>query len=70
MFDHHDSGIGLWPGESIEEVEAAQSVDLSYRLTCLALADGWVESDRDLLPDTLEDIPVGPFLAAVVSSVD
>ena len=70
MFDRHDSGIGLWPGESIEEVEAGQSADLSYRLTCLALADGWVEADRDLLPDTLEDIPVGPFLAAVVSSVD
>jgi len=70
MFDRHDSGIGLWPGESIEDVEAGQSADLSYRLTCLALADGWVEADRDLLPDTLEDIPVGPFLAAVVSSVD
>ncbi|HUG31570.1 MAG TPA: hypothetical protein VMM14_01655, partial [Acidimicrobiia bacterium] len=68
MFDHHDAGIGLWPGERPQDLEAED--DLAFSMTCRELADGWVESDRQLLPDGLEEIAPGLFLAAVVSSVD
>ncbi|HEX6300494.1 MAG TPA: DUF222 domain-containing protein [Acidimicrobiia bacterium] len=68
MFDHRDVGVGLWPGERLEDLEAEDQ--LAYRLTCLELADGWTEPDRHVLPSGLEEIAPGPFLAAVVSSVD
>lgn len=68
MFDQQNPGIGLpeeylWSGGSHED-------DVTYQTTCLALADGWSEPDRQLLPDDLEMIPTGPYLAAVVGSVD
>lgn len=68
MFDTESDPIGLLSGEGTEDIEAEDQ--LAYRLTCLALADGWVEPDRHVLPDGVELIPTGPYLAAVVSSVD
>lgn len=65
MFDHTAAVVGLWPGERPDE-----DVDLAYELTCRQSADGWVDDDRDVLPTDLEDMAAGPFLAAVVSSVD
>jgi len=71
MFDYQDVGVGLWPGEGTEVEALLQAEDrLSHELICLALADGWVDSPRHVLPDDLEVIPPGPYLAAVVSSVD
>jgi Domain of unknown function (DUF222) len=52
----------LSSGESHDE-------DLGYRLTCLAMADGWVEDDRHLLPADLEHLPLA-YLGVVVRSVD
>jgi hypothetical protein len=43
--------------------------DTVYRITELALADGWTEDDRHMLPD-IETIPPGPFLAVILASVD
>ncbi|MFP3881955.1 MAG: DUF222 domain-containing protein [Actinomycetota bacterium] len=56
------------PGEGPEDVEG--DVDFAYEITCRELADGWTDDDRHLLPDGLEEIPPGLFLAAIVSSVD
>lgn len=67
MFDDPMTGIGLWPGEGPED---QAEIDSAYRLTCLELEEGWVGPNRHLLPDELESIPVGPYLAAVVGSVD
>jgi hypothetical protein len=67
MFDTHLAAVGLMPGLSQESLEAED--ELAFELTCREMADGWVEPDRDSLPD-LDSIPTGPFLAAVVSSVD
>jgi len=47
MFDYQGVGVGLWPGEGTEVEALLQAEDrLSYELTCLALADGWVELNR------------------------
>lgn len=71
MFDHADSVIGLWPGEGTEVETLLQAEDrLSYELSCRLLADGWTDSPRHALPNDLEVNPPGPYLAAVVSSVD
>jgi hypothetical protein len=67
MFDHPDSVIGVWPGEGTD-VEADD--ELVYRLTCEAITEDWVVEEQHFLPDGLEEIAPGPFLAAVVSSVD
>lgn len=68
MFDQLESTIGLLPGEGHKAIEVADQ--LAYELTCRELADGWVAPERHVLPDDLESIPAGPFLAAIVSSVD
>ena len=68
MFDYQECGVGLLPGERFEDLEAEDQ--LSYEMSCLVLADGWTSVDRHLLPDDLEQIPPGPYLAAVVSTVD
>ncbi len=72
MFDHCDVVVGLSElGVSSGESDEGRRADwAAFELTCRELADGWVESDRHLLPDGLEDIPPGVFSAAVVSSVD
>jgi hypothetical protein len=67
MFDPLASGIGLLPGEGPEYHD---DIDVSYELTCRLLADGWTAPDRQVLPDDLEQILPGPYLAAVVSSID
>jgi hypothetical protein len=43
---------------------------LAFEITCRELADGRVDSEQDFLPAGLEEIPVGPFLATVVSVLD
>ena len=68
MFDYQEHGVGLWPGEGFDDLEAEDQ--LSYEQTCLALADGWLEPNRHALPSGLEGIEPGLHLAAVVSSVD
>lgn len=68
MFDSQTAGVGLWPGERPEDFDREDH--LAWSITCRELADGWVEDDRHLLPDGLEDFLPGPYLAAVVSSVD
>jgi hypothetical protein len=67
MFDHSDSVIGLWPGEGTDDVA---DDELVYRLTCEAMFEDWVVEEQHFLPGGLEEIASGPFLAAVVSSVD
>lgn len=67
MFDHDSAVIGLLPGETPEDVMAEDA--LAYELTCRALADGWVEEDRQLLPDGFEDLPLA-YLGVLVSSLD
>lgn len=72
MFDIRDDGIGLLPGEGTDDTEALLDTEdqLAYELTCRAMADGWVEPDRHVLPAGLEEIPPHPFLTAILSSVD
>lgn len=68
MFDHLESGIGL--SEEYLCSGGSHDDDVAYEATRLALADGWSEPDRHFLPDDLEQIQAGPYLAAVVGSVD
>ena len=68
MFDHRDVVIGLWPGERPEDLQAED--ELALHETQLALADGWVDDDRQLLPDGFDQLLPGPFLALIVSSLD
>jgi len=68
MFDHDDSVIGLWPGERPEDLAAEE--DAVYELTCREMADGWLPEDRHLLPDDLEDLMPGPYLAAILHALD
>ena len=44
--------------------------DEIYDLTQAELAGEWGESDRQVLPDDLELIAPGPFLAAILSGID
>ena len=67
MFDTRSPVVGFLPGESADEMVAEEH--RIYEVTCLELADEWADPDRDRLPD-LKSIRVGPFLAAVVGSVD
>lgn len=67
MFDHEDVVVGLWPGERPEGWAAED--DLAYRITVEELKTPRNEDSRHVLPD-LESIPPGPFLAAIVTSVD
>jgi hypothetical protein len=68
MFDHQDSVIGLWPGERPEDLAAEEHV--VYEHTCREMADGWLPEDRHLLPDDLEDLMPGPYLAAILHALD
>jgi len=68
MFDPRDLVIGLWPGEKPEDLQAED--DLALHETQLALADGWVDDDRQLLPDGFDQLLPSPFLALIVSSFD
>lgn len=67
MFDTDRGPVGLLPGESHESLQIEE--DLAFEVTCRELADGWVEDDRQALPD-LGSIPTGPFLAMVLEFVD
>lgn len=53
------------------EVLCGESEDqLAYLVTVDEMATGWVEPTRHFLPDDLETIPTGRYLAAIVGSVD
>ncbi|HEU4895215.1 MAG TPA: DUF222 domain-containing protein, partial [Acidimicrobiia bacterium] len=67
MFDQ-DSVIGPWPGERPTDLEVED--DLTYQVTQLALADGWLNEERQLLPDGFDELTPGPVLAVIVSSLD
>ena len=55
MFSPGESGEdAVWGGDGFD--------DTVYAITMLGLADGWVDDDRDSLPD-LESIPPCVFLA-------
>ena len=60
MFDDRDFDIGLFPGESPEDL---------YQLT-LTEHDRWPTDDVHVLPDQLEEIAPGLYLAAILESVD
>ena len=72
MFDTERASVGLpageadtvsgWCGDGLDEFAYLQTVD--------ELNIGWAQPDRHVLPDGLEDMKAGPFLAAIVSSVD
>lgn len=71
MFWSSETGIGLsdeylWSGEGHDEIDEDE---LAYLTTCRQLAGDPDHFGRHTLPD-LDQIPVGPFLAAVVSTVD
>lgn len=59
--------VGLWPGETPEDLAAED--DLAYSITVDGLNAGWTDDSRHVLPD-LESIPPGLFLAAILGSVD
>jgi len=52
--------IELFPGESDDDL---------YALTCAAL-DEETSGHQDSLPHNLDDVPPGPFLSAILSSID
>jgi len=68
MFESSKPGFGLLPGESDDELAATD--ETAYLLTCREMADGWAHPERHVLPDGLEEIVPGPYLAAIVSSAD
>lgn len=67
MFELQVSEIELLPGKRDDELAAED--ELAFEIMCKEMAEGWVEPERHTLPD-LDSIPTGPFLAAVVGSVD
>lgn len=67
MFDETVSRMALGVGENDESVLAEDQ--FAYGVTCLEMADGWDEPERHVLPD-LSSITPGPFLEAVLTSVD
>lgn len=68
MFDHAGPLIGLWPGQGPEDPVNEDA--LAYEVASREMADGWVEDHQHVLPDDLEAISPGPFLSALVSSID
>ncbi len=62
MFDD-DASVGLLAGEFHDD-------DKLYQLTCEGDSNHWLEHDRHVLPDGLEDLPPGPYLSAIAASVD
>jgi len=73
MFDHEASVIGLWPGQRPEDLapeDLAAEEDAVYEHTCREMADGWLPEDRHLLPDDLEGLMPGPYLAAILHALD
>ena len=71
MFDQDVGPIGLWPGESVEDLEEALAAEdeLAWEVTCRTQADGPSVEDRHHLPD-LDSVPAGLFLAAILCSVE
>ncbi len=67
MFDTEFASVGLWPGETPEDVSAED--DVAYLITVDELNTGWTDDSRHVLPG-LEGIAPGPFLAAILASVD
>src|SRR5918994_397481 len=71
MFDNQDVGVGLSPGEGTEDEVLLQAEDdLAYEIARRMMGDGWSDDDQHFLPDDLEEIAPGPYLAAIVSGVD
>ncbi|MFP3882224.1 MAG: DUF222 domain-containing protein [Actinomycetota bacterium] len=72
MFDTENASVGLLAGEA--DVASGWCDDgfddFVQSLAVYELNTGWLEPDRHVLPDGLEEIEPGPFLAAIVSSLD
>jgi hypothetical protein len=68
VFDQTDTVIGLLPGESHGDLITED--EIAYELTNDAYAQKLDEGSRHVLPDDLESILPGPYLAAIVASVD
>lgn len=71
MFDQRHDVIGLsegFPGGEGDEARAGD--EAAYRLTMTELACEPVEPERHLLPEDVEDLEPGLFLAAIAASVD
>ena len=70
MFGQATSGIELLESRDPSGQSSLNAEDqLAYEVTCRELADGWVESDRHVLPPGFEDLPLS-FLAVLARSVD
>jgi hypothetical protein len=71
MFDTRDASVELLAGEAdTTSVWCDEGFDdLVYAITVEELNTGWVEEDRDVLPD-LDSIPPGPFLFLLLEGVD
>ena len=71
MFDTEFASVGLPAGEADDaSVWCDEGFDdLVYLITADELSCGWTEDSRHVLPD-LDSIPPGPFLAAILGSVD
>jgi hypothetical protein len=72
MFDRESVSVGLPAGEAESAIgwDDDGFDDWVFQLTVDDLNTGWVDDDRQVLPPGFEDLLVGPFVAAVVSSVD
>ena len=76
MFDHLESVIGLseeylvWESLSGESHDAEAEERFVLEESLRLLSDPVDIAERHLLPDTFDSIPPGPYLAAIVASID
>ena len=71
MFDAKNASVELPAGEAdTSSVWCDDDFDdFVYLMTADEMNTGWVDDERDVLPD-LEAIPPGPFLAVLLESMD
>lgn len=71
MFDTERDSVGVRTGEADSSSAWSDTGfdELVYLVTVDAMSTGWVDGDRQLLPD-IESIAPGPFLAVLVEAID